>query len=91
MEDPAALEDELAIADERMMISLMADDPGRFDFGAHAVSTRLRPALERLKCNQRKRHTQSAPSPNQTPACRGLVTFKICRKRASPQPAGGGL
>src|ERR1700730_17748575 len=32
------------------------------------------------------------PTPNQTPACRGLVShFKICRKRASPQRAGEGL
>ena len=31
------------------------------------------------------------PPPNQTLACQGLVTLKICRKRASPQPAGGGL
>src|SRR5262249_29849503 len=33
--------------------------------------------------------TGCVPLPNQTPACRGLVTFKTCRKRASPQPAVG--
>src|SRR6266700_2133029 len=34
--------------------------------------------------------SRCARLPNQTPACRGLVTPEICRKRASPQPVGEG-
>src|SRR6476469_3373015 len=36
-------------------------------------------------------HNRCIPLPNQTPACRGLVQLQVCRKRASPQPAGEGL
>src|SRR5262245_13250631 len=35
--------------------------------------------------------TRCAPLPNLTPACWGLVTPEICRKRTSPQPAGEGV
>src|SRR5215469_17963731 len=40
VEDPVALEHEFSVADEGVMPALMAHDPRRLDFGAHAVSTR---------------------------------------------------
>ncbi len=40
VEDLVALEDELSVADEGVMPTLMAHDPRRLDFGAHAVSPR---------------------------------------------------
>ena len=40
--------------------------------------------------NQIKRQTRFAPLPQPTPARRGWLLY-ICRKRASPQPAGEGL
>src|SRR5262249_57325494 len=61
----------------------------RRKIGAHACNAKAE--LQLYRTAVRVPRTRSAPSPNQTPACRGLVTSKICRKRASPQPAGGGL
>src|SRR5262249_33164870 len=48
-------------------------DPARtsFDFAAAAYYSAF------VKRSQRARQTQFAPSPSQTPACRGLVTFKF--------------
>src|SRR5262249_50863048 len=40
VEDPVALEPEFSVAKEGVMPALMAHDPRRLDFGAHAVSTR---------------------------------------------------
>src|SRR5262245_52185122 len=50
VEDLVALEHEFPVADEGVMPALMAYDPRRLDFGAHAVSTRPRQGmLERLR------------------------------------------
>src|SRR5262249_21989151 len=40
VEDLVALEHEFPVADEGVMPALMAHDPRRLDFGAHAFSTR---------------------------------------------------
>jgi hypothetical protein len=51
VEDPVAFEHEFAVADEGVLPALMAHDPRRLDFGAHAVSTRpSRQTLERISC-----------------------------------------
>src|SRR5262245_2399641 len=55
-EDLVALEHELPVADEDVTPALMAHDPRRLDFGAHAFSTQpSRQTLERIprKWNQR--------------------------------------
>src|SRR5207237_9802362 len=41
--DPVALEDELCIAQERVLASRMTHDPSRLDLRAHAVSPSERP------------------------------------------------
>jgi hypothetical protein len=38
VEDPVALEDELAVAHQRMLLALIADDPRCLDLRAHALS-----------------------------------------------------
>src|ERR1700732_4078325 len=40
--------------------------------------------------NQRERQTRSASFPNQTPACRGLVTFITAGSRQARSRPGGG-
>ena len=50
----------------------------------------LRAHPGQMESNRAANSVCSLP-PTKTLACQGLVTLKICRKRASPQPAGGGL
>src|SRR5262245_27434946 len=76
VEDLVALEHEFSIADESMMPALMAHDPRRLDFGAHAVSTRpSRQTLERIprKWNQRNGELSLLPLPPNS----GLPEFGI--------------
>src|SRR5262245_38711066 len=66
VEDPVVLEDDLAVAQERVMTALMAHHPRRLDLAAHVFSPRAELAtLERIRVNwnQCEPRTRSYPPP----------------------------
>src|ERR1700720_1051764 len=76
-------------AGSRRQIASGSAAPIGLAFRASQVYCRL-PATLVVPGRAANASRKDSPSPNQTPACRGLVTFDFALKRASPQPAGRG-
>src|SRR5262249_48391041 len=82
VEDPVVLEDNLAVAQERVMTALMAHHPCRLDLAAHVFSPRPRQqALERLPLSDcssdynGRRHIVPSPACNRTRVYPSSVTI----------------